>query len=119
MPYCISKEKSQGSFKTFLNFTIQNLIIGLIFWVFSNLILILGGNPFSYFFMILFGLWPSIMYEIVLESGLNGEDQVSFIFLSFTFKKKWYPLVFLIFYSMFGAFYDLLVGLMLGYMGEI
>ena len=119
MPYCTSKEKSQGSFKTFINFTIQNTIIGLLFWVFSNLILILGGNPINYFFMILFGLWPSIMYEIVLESNRNGEDLVSFVFLSFTFKRKWYPLIFLVFYSMLGAFYDLLVGLMLGYMGEI
>ena len=119
MPISAKKERLLGTFRFIYSFTIQNLIIGLLFCLFFYVISPFSLTFYSLLYTFLYGLWPCIMHDMVLRCNIDGEEQVPFMCFPVIIKKKWYPWVFFLLFSLFGVFFGLVIGICTGYLGKV
>ncbi|OMJ71984.1 hypothetical protein SteCoe_29691 [Stentor coeruleus] len=111
-------ERVMGTSRYFIYFTLNNLILGIIF-IFIGLAFLEINVPAlqSIYFNSCAGLWPYIMIEIVIRCNKEPESQVQFMCFPCMIKAKYYPwFFFLLFSLLFMIMWDLLVGISIGYL---
>lgn len=111
-------ERAMGTSRYFIYFTLNNLILGMIFIALGLAMLEIKVPTLQFiYFNSCAGLWPFIMIEIVLRCNKDPESQVQFMCFPCMIKAKYYPwLFFLLFSLLFTIMWDLLVGIMIGYL---
>lgn len=121
MAICSKKERNLGTFRFILYFTVQNLIIAILFIPLYYFLCFLGAPSHSYFLkLFLAGLWPAIMCEMIVETKQNPEESVQFMCFPVKIKRKLYPWVFFLLFSLiFGVLFHLLAGLAAGYLCKL
>lgn len=62
------------------------------------------------------GLWPLIMVELTIRYNRTPDDPTHFFICPFEMKAKYFPWLFLLFFSLSQQVYSLLVGLIVGYL---
>jgi hypothetical protein len=119
MPISSKKERLLGTFRFICSFTIQNLVMAVMFLGIYFALEPTGIFMYPIFRTFLFGLWPSIMHDMVLRSNIDGDEQVPFMCFPVIIKRKWYPWLFFALFSIFGVSLALLTGILSGYLGKI
>ncbi|CAG9318448.1 unnamed protein product [Blepharisma stoltei] len=116
LPTACKTERRLGTAKYVAFFMINFLILELAFSALLyglSFIPSLSGlslNPTA-------GLWPLIMVEMVIRCNMNPDSPTSFFCFPIQIKAKYMPWAFLLLFSLFaGVLWDLLVGIILGYL---
>ena len=108
-------ERRIGTVRFISFFVLTNFLIGLAF-----VPLLIAVNELSLgsamVIPAVYGLWPIIMTEMVIECNRSPDDITRFFCFPCTFKRKYFPLIFFGIFSLIGrAFIGLLAGLIFGY----
>lgn len=117
LPYSCRAERRLGTSKYFVYFLLNSVMIGALY---SLSLFILSLIPIGYFELLAYsnsaGLWPIIMMEMVIQSNKNPDQATQFFLCPIQMKSKYFPFVFLIIFSFLGVFWELIFGLMFGYL---
>eukprot|EP00826_Nyctotherus_ovalis_P022769 TRINITY_DN1758_c0_g4_i2.p1 TRINITY_DN1758_c0_g4~~TRINITY_DN1758_c0_g4_i2.p1 ORF type:complete len:254 (-),score=56.33 TRINITY_DN1758_c0_g4_i2:137-898(-) len=111
----VDHEKSMGTVRFFLYFTLTTLLSNLLF----NLLMLLLSTLHSAFLKFPFyGLTPFLMVEIVIEANKNPEENRQYFLMPSAYKAKYYPLAMFVVLSVFTGFdvFPLLAGVAVGYL---
>lgn len=112
------KENNMGTARYFIFFTLNNLTLGAIFICLGLIMHFVKNKIYSFLiFSSCGGLWPFIMVEIVIKCNIQPDRYRTFWCSSFIIRDQYYPwLIFAIFFILTGSFWDLLVGIFIGYL---
>jgi hypothetical protein len=119
IPNSSRKEVARGTFRFFIYFTLQNIMMAFLYTTFFDYKVLFDTSPSYYLFPFLYGFWSSMMHEIVFYSIEDSETFVRFMFTPFSIKRKYYPFVFLVAWAIYGDYYEIAIGFATGYLGKV
>ena len=121
IPLSCEFEKYLGTLRYIFFFLLMNMIIGILYSITLFFTSYLKYKIFQYSLIYpCSGLWPIIIVFIIDIFNINPEAPTNFIFFPFEIKSKYYPWVFLIFYSVFfGYYFEIIFGFIVGYLSNL
>ena len=122
IPTAYKTERSLGTYRYISFFIVTNALLGLLYVAILYLGAATGLSFFveAYKFYPCAGLWPIIMTEMVVKCNKNPEASVQFMCFPVQIKNKYYPWIFFCVFSlMFRIVFDVLVGIIGGYLRNI
>lgn len=112
------KENTMGTARYFIFFTLNNLILGVIFICIGSAMKFVDTKILNFLYSYpIYGLWSFIMVEMVIKYNVQPDREVNFWFTSFPIKSKYYPWLFFVMFSViFDILWYLLIGICIGYL---
>lgn len=122
LPTSCKSEREMSTVTYICFFLMNNIIIGVIYVLLMELLsnvnvsFLIGTDGIP-----TYGLWPVLITEIVIRCNKNPDALTRFCMIPCEFKQKFYPWVIFALFSLFSQFvmYDLIVGMMVGYLRKI
>ena len=116
LPNASSTEKKLGTVRYIYFFIINSGIIGVVYGLLMFCISFISIFSSSIYVPCI-GLWPVIMMEVVINCNVNPNDLIGLWCFFCQIPNKWYPWVLVLMFSVMNSFvfYDLVVGLLVGY----
>lgn len=107
------KENTMGTARYFIFFTLNNLILGVIFICIGSAMKFVDSKILNFLYSYpIYGLWPFIMVEIVIKCNVQPDREVNFWFTSFPIRSRYYPWLFFVMFSVIlSILWYLLIGI--------